>query len=82
MPYYGYYYDWTYILVLAGAILSMIASTKVKTTYAKYGKVRSYRGMTAMDAARQILDNAGLRHVRIERVAGDLTDHYSPNEQV
>ena len=82
MPYYGYYYDWTYILVLIGAVLSMIASTKVKTTYAKYGKVRSYRGMTAMDAARQILDNAGLRHVRIERVAGDLTDHYSPNEQV
>ena len=82
MPYYGYYYDWTYILVLAGVIIAAIASSKVKTTYAKYGKVRSHSGLTAMEAARRILDNAGLRHVRIERVAGDLTDHYSPNEQV
>ena len=82
MPYYGYYYDWTYVLVLIGAVLSLIAASKVKTTYAKYGKVRSQMGMTAMEAARRILDNAGLRHVRIERVAGDLTDHYSPNEQV
>jgi Zn-dependent membrane protease YugP len=60
----------------------MFASSKVKTTYAKYGKVRSHSKMTAMDAARRILDNAGLGHIRIERVAGDLTDHYSPKEQV
>lgn len=82
MPYYGYYYDWTYVLVLIGAVISLIASSKVKTTYAKYGKVRSMSGMTALEAARRILDNAGLGHVRIERVAGDLTDHYSPNEKV
>ena len=81
MPYY-YGFDWTYILVLIGAVLSMIASSKVKTTYAKYGNVRSHRGMTAMEAARRILDNAGLSNVRIERVAGDLTDHYSPKELV
>ena len=81
MPYY-YGLDGTYILVLIGAVISMIASTKVKTTYAKYGKVRSQRGMTATEAARRILDNAGLRHIRIERVAGDLTDHYSPKELV
>ena len=78
MPYYGFY-DWTYFLVLIGAVISMIASSKVKSTYAKYGQVRSHSGMTATDAARRILDNAGLRHVRIERIAGDLTDHYSPN---
>lgn len=81
MPYYGFY-DWTYFLVLIGAVISMIASSKVKTTYAKYGKVGSHSGMTAMQSARMILDNAGLRHVRIERVAGDLTDHYSPKEMV
>ena len=81
MPYY-YGLDWTYILVLIGAVLSMIASSKVKTTYAKYGNVGSHRGMTAMEAARRILDNAGLSNVRIERVAGDLTDHYSPKELV
>lgn len=80
MPY--YYYDWTYFLVLIGAVISMIASAKVKSTYAKYGKVGSHGGMTATEAARTILDNAGLRHVRIERISGDLTDHYSPNEMV
>ena len=81
MPYYGFY-DWTYFLVLIGAVISMIASSKVKSTYAKYGKVASRNRMTATEAARTILDNAGLRHVRIERIAGDLTDHYSPNELV
>ena len=80
MPY--YYFDKTYILILIGAVISMIASAKVKSTYARYGKVGSRIGMTAADAARMILDNAGLRHIRIERVAGDLTDHYSPKEQV
>ena len=81
MPYY-YGLDGTYLLVVIGAVIAMIASAKVKTTYAKYGKVVSYRGMTAMEAARRILDNAGLQQVRIERIAGDLTDHYSPNELV
>lgn len=81
MPYYGFY-DWTYFLVLVGAVISMIASSKVKTTYAKYGRVASRNGLNATDAARTILDNAGLRHVRIERIAGDLTDHYSPKELV
>lgn len=82
MPYYGYYFDRTYILILIGALISMFASAKVNSTYAKYGKVRSHSGMTAADAARRILDNAGLRHIRIERIAGNLTDHYSPKEQV
>lgn len=81
MPYYGFY-DWTYFLVLIGAVISMIASAKVKTTYAAYEKVRSHSGMTAMEAARSILDQAGLRAVRIERISGDLTDHYSPKEMV
>ena len=81
MPYY-YGADWSYILILIGAVISMIASAKVKTTYAKYGNVGSRSGLTATQAARRILDNAGLRHIRIEKVAGDLTDHYSPNELV
>ncbi len=77
-----FYYDWTYFLVIIGAIIGAIASSNVKSTYAKYGRVGSHSGMTAMDAARRILDNAGLRHVRIERISGDLTDHYSPKEQI
>ena len=81
MPYYMGA-DWSYILILIGAVISMIASAKVKTTYAKYGNVGSHSRMTATQAARRILDNAGLRHIRIEKVAGDLTDHYSPKELV
>lgn len=80
MPY--YYFDSTYVLVLIGAVISMIASAKVKSTYAKYGQVMSRSGLTGTEAARKILDNAGLYHVRIERISGDLTDHYSPQEQV
>lgn len=81
MPFY-YMYDRTYLLVLIGAVISMLASAKVKSTYSHYGQVRSRVGMTATEAARTILDNAGLRHIRIERISGDLTDHYSPKEQV
>lgn len=82
MPYYHYYFDSTYALILIGAVISMLASAKVKSTYAKFGKVMSRSGMTGTEAARMILDNAGLRYVRIERVSGELTDHYSPKEQV
>ena len=41
-----YYYDWTYILVLIGVVLSLLASAKVKSTFARYSNVRSYSGMT------------------------------------
>ena len=44
--YYGFYYDWTYILVLIGVVLSLLASSQVKGTFAKYSKIRSYSGMT------------------------------------
>ena len=51
MPYYGL--DWTYSLVLIGAVIAAVASSKVKTTYAKFGKVGSRNGLTAMQAARK-----------------------------
>jgi Zn-dependent membrane protease YugP len=54
----------------------------VKSTFSKYNDVRSSRGITAASAARQILDANGLQNIRIEHVSGDLTDHYSPNENV
>lgn len=85
MPY-GYYYypmfDPTYILVLIGVIISIWASAKVKTTYAKYSRVRSMSGMTGAQAAERILHSAGIYDVRIEHVAGNLTDHYDPRSRV
>lgn len=81
--YYGYYgYDWTYILVLIGAILSLAASAKVKSTFNKYAKVRSMSGMTAAEVARRILDRNGLTDIPVEHVSGNLSDHYDPRSRV
>ncbi len=82
MPYYYYGYDPTYILVLIAFALSLFASFGVKRTYSKYEKVRSTRGYTAADVARAILDRNGLQHIRIERVGGNLTDHFDPRTNV
>ncbi len=81
---YGYYgmFDPTYILVLIGIIITMVASSNVKTTFAKYKKVGSRRGITGAQAAAQILANAGLANIRIERISGSLTDHYDPRAKV
>lgn len=76
------YYDYTYVLLVIAFFLTLFASFGVKMTFAKYDKVKSTKGITAYDAVRQILDANGLTNIRIERISGDLTDHYSPNEGV
>ncbi len=73
-----YYYDWTYILILIGAFLSLLASAKVQATYEKYKRVRSGCGMTGADAARRFLNQAGIYDVSIEHINGKLTDHFDP----
>ena len=77
-----WFYDSTYILVILAAVISLIASAKVKSTYAKYSKVISARGITADQVAQQILNGAGLPQIGVMQVAGNLTDHYNPNLQV
>ncbi|QFJ54399.1 zinc metallopeptidase [Pseudobutyrivibrio xylanivorans] len=79
---YGYGYDWTIILVLIGAAISGLASLNVRRTYSRFSKIRNYRGLTSNQVAEQILHSAGIYDVRIERIRGNLTDHYSPNEKV
>lgn len=75
--------DWTYIVfVLPAIILAFYAQTKVSTTFGKYSKESNRRGYTASDVARRILDRNGLHNVRIERVGGNLTDHYDPKSNV
>lgn len=78
--YYGF--DSTYILVLIGVIICMIASAKMRSTFNRYSRVRSLSGMTGREAAERILYNAGIRDVRVEHVGGDLTDHYDPRSKV
>ncbi|MBR0359938.1 MAG: zinc metallopeptidase [Clostridia bacterium] len=81
MPYY-FYYDPTYMLVIIGLIITLIASANVNGTFRKYDKISSRRGITAAQAARRILDANGLQDIRIERVSGKLTDHFSPKERI
>jgi Zn-dependent membrane protease YugP len=75
---YAYGFDWTYLLLIVAAIFSLIAQTKVKSTYNKYSKVRSMTGMTGREAAERILAHKGIRNVEIRHVSGTLTDHYNP----
>ena len=76
-----YWWDPTYILVVIGAIICLIASARVKTTYAKYSKYRSMSGMTGAQAAQRILNAAGIYDVEIRHVSGNLTDHYDPRNK-
>ena len=80
--FYPFYFDPTYFLVLIGVVLSLLASGKVKSTFARFSKVRNSRGITGAEAAEQVLHRAGIYDVRIERVAGNLTDHYDPRSKV
>ncbi len=78
MPYYFYGFDPTYLLVLIGAVICMIASGRVKSTYRKYSGYRSMTGMTGAQAAQRILNNAGIYDVTIQHISGNLTDNYNP----
>ena len=77
------YLDSTYlVLVMPAVILSLWASWNVKHTYKKYSKQLNSRGLTGADAARRVLDANGLRNVPVERISGELTDHYDPQAKV
>ena len=81
MFYYGF--DLTYvIMVLPFVILSIWASSNVNSTFKRYSQVYSRRGLTGAQAAEQVLKDNGVFNVRIERVGGNLTDHYDPKTNV
>ena len=73
---------WYFILVIPTLVLSLIAQSKVKSTFAKFSGVRAQSGYTGLSAARRILDQNGLRNVNIEGVRGQLTDHFDPRSNV
>ncbi|MCI8428194.1 MAG: zinc metallopeptidase [Lachnospira sp.] len=78
---YGYYFDWTYILILIAAVISIIAQIRVNTTFKKYSHVASASGITGAQAADRILKSQGIYDVTIRQVAGNLTDHYDPRNK-
>jgi uncharacterized protein len=69
-------------LVMPGMLLSMWASFQVQGTFRKYAQVRSSLGRTGAEVAEAILNHMGVTHVRVEPVAGQLTDHYDPGAKV
>lgn len=77
-----YYWDPTYFLVLIGAVICLIASANVKSTYSRYANHRSMSGMTGAEVAQRILHAAGIYDVKVGHVRGDLTDHYNPSTKV
>lgn len=71
-----------FMFMIPGLLISLWASAKVKTTFAKYKNVPLQNGMTGAQAARRILDMNGLQNVQVERVPGQLSDHYDPRTNV
>lgn len=84
MPYSYYYgFDWTYIIiVLPCFLLALLASSRVNSTFKRYSKQMSSRHISGHEAAQRVLRSNGVTNVRIERVSGNLTDHYDPKANV
>lgn len=76
------YFDWTYLLVIPGLIVAMIAQAKVKHAFDKYAQVRARSGITGAELARQLLASAGITDVTIAQVGGTLSDNYDPSNRV
>lgn len=80
MPF--FFFDSTMLLLIPAMILAMYAQSKVRSSYAKYSRVQSSRGLSGAQVARTLLDQGGLSGVNVEMVSGNLTDHYDPRKQV
>jgi uncharacterized protein len=77
-----FFFDWTMVLLIPAIIMGIWAQAKVKSSFAKYSKIRAASGMTGAQAARLLLDRAGLENVNIEPIQGKLSDHYDPRQKV
>jgi hypothetical protein len=77
-----FFFDPTFILLIPALILAIYAQSKVKSTFQRYSRVRSLRGLTGKDVARELLDMRGLGDIPVEPVKGSLSDHYDPRKRV
>lgn len=79
--------DYTYMIIYYGLpilalIITSYAQLKITTNYSKYKQVESIKGKRGCEVAREILNKHGLKNVKVEQVAGNLTDHYDPRTKV
>lgn len=77
-----FFWDPTYIIIIPGLLIAMVAQAKVQSAYQKYSRVRSASGASGMQVARQLLEDQGIYDVKVEIGQGQLTDHYDPKEKV
>lgn len=77
-----YFYDWTYLILIPGIIITMIAQMMVQNTFKKYAQVASRKGITARQLAEHLLHSEGVTNVPVEKCAGHLSDHYDPAQMV
>lgn len=82
MGYGYYYYDPLYILVIISVIIALVAQLMVKASFEKYSRYESNSGVTGAQVAMQILQMNGIYDVRVEHIAGELTDHFDPRNKV
>ncbi len=76
-----YYFDWTYVLVIIGAVLSIGASAHINSVFSRYSNVRCVKGITGAETADILLRRASIFGISINRVGGSLTDNYNPRQQ-
>lgn len=82
MPYF-YGFDWTYLVfILPCIVISLICQANVSSAFSKYSKIPNSRGMTGAQAVEFVLRQNGITGVRIEHVAGKLSDHFDPRTNV
>ena len=77
-----FFNDYTWFLLIPPLILALFAQARVRSTYNRYSQVRASSRLTAAEVARQILNTRGAQDVTIEKVAGQLSDHYDPRKKV
>lgn len=78
----GFFFDPTFILVIIGMVLSMVASGYVNSTFRKYDQVLSKKHVTGTQAAQYILQSQGIHNVGVQGIAGDLTDNYNSHNKM
>jgi Zn-dependent membrane protease YugP len=83
MPFFGFFFDPRYLIfALPAFVLVMFAQARVRSAYARYSQVRNSYGLTGGQAARRLLDWAGLGHIPVNVVPGELSDNYDPQSKV
>ena len=80
--YYPMYFDPTYVLVLIGVVICMIASAKMNSTFNKYSKVLNMKGLTGAAAAQRVLEHGGSLLTQVQMTGGHLTDHFDPKTNI